>query len=509
LCFSSLRLMEDSVTTSEIDSFEILPDEEISLPDSTIEGSSFIILNEDAEDDEEEKEEEKSVFQGIRPKWVRDESSSICTHCSSPFTFFRRRHHCRFCGGLFCNDCCHVQAAFPVWFGYETPQRVCEVCLPLLFNKRQEEREKTMEISIIRSNSGPDLVASGFHTSKEEILSLPLRFLHPLCKFAFWFSGMYEGGSFDRTYINAAACMNIPLFVGDPVKSIVKRSIPVPKKWPSYDDEEWETHSIHNLADNQLVKMPLYIFTPEGNEKSLPILVWYHGGGFCLGSAENMVYQTICRSLAKRANCIVVSVEYRLAPEYKFPTQVEDAYAALRWVHENAESFGGDPSNIAVGGDSAGGSLSAVVSILARDREFPVNLKHQLLVYPCITDPLTNDIESHVKYAEGPVLSRTVCEWFMNQVFDNVEEGLKHPFASPLHLESHHDLPPATIINALHDPLCDHGKLYADKLKEAGVPATRSVYCKSLHGFFGSNIGESKEAVAESATALKKAFNHN
>jgi len=97
----------------------------------------------------------------------------------------------------------------------------------------------------------------------------------------------------------------------------------------------------------------------------------------------------------------------------------------------------------------------------------------------------------------------------MNQVFDNVEEGLKHPFASPLHLESHHDLPPATIINALHDPLCDHGKLYADKLKEAGVPATRSVYCKSLHGFFGSNIGESKEAVAESATALKKAFNHN
>merc|ERR1712000_303405 len=190
---------------------------------------------------------EKSVFQGIRPKWVRDESSSICTHCSSPFTFFRRRHHCRFCGGLFCNDCCHVQAAFPVWFGYEAPQRVCEVCLPLLFNKRQEEREKTMEISIIRSNSGPDLVASGFHTSKEEILSLPLRFLHPLCKFAFWFSGMCEGGSFDRTWVNAAACMNIPLFVGDPVKSIVKRSIPVPKKWPSYDDEEWETHSIHNL----------------------------------------------------------------------------------------------------------------------------------------------------------------------------------------------------------------------------------------------------------------------
>ena len=94
----------------------------------------------------------------------------------------------------------------------------------------------------------------------------------------------------------------------------------------------------------------------------------------------------------------------------------------------------------------------------------------------------------------------------MRQVFDDVEEGLKHPFASPLHVESHHNLPPATIINALHDPLCDHGGLYVKKLRDAGVSATRSVYRKSLHGFFGSSIGESKEAVAEAASALKKAF---
>jgi len=221
-----------------------------------------------------------------------------------------------------------------------------------------------------------------------------------------------------------------------------------------------------------------------------------------------MVYQTICRSLAHRTHCIVVSVEYRLAPEFKFPTQVEDAYSALKWVHTNAKSFGGDPERIAVGGDSAGGSLSAVCSILARERKFPVPLLHQLLVYPCITNPLTDDLESHVKYIDGPVLSRTVCDWFMRQVFDDIEEGLKHPFASPLHIESHHGLPPATIINAKHDPLCDHGKLYAEKLRKDGVPVTRSVYRKSLHGFFGSSIGESTEALVEASSALRNAFSN-
>ena len=133
-------------------------------------------------------------------------------------------------------------------------------------------------------------------------------------------------------------------------------------------------------------------------------------------------------------------------------------------------------------------------------------MSHQLLIYPCITNPLTDDLNSHVKYKNGPVLSRAVCDWFMNQVFDNIEVDIEHTIASPLSLESHHNLPPATIINALHDPLCDHGKLYAQKLRKDGVNVTRTVYRKSLHGFFGSGIGESTEAIVEASNALKNSF---
>lgn len=133
--------------------------------------------------------------------------------------------------------------------------------------------------------------------------------------------------------------MNLP-FIGDPVKSIIRTMVPVPKQWPSYGDDSWETYSVSNIEEPEMSEIPVFIFTPlTTSTRPLPVLIWFHGGGFCLGSAENMVYQTICRSLAHRTHCIVVSVEYRLAPEFKFPTQVEDAFAALKWVHEKALAF--------------------------------------------------------------------------------------------------------------------------------------------------------------------------
>jgi len=329
-------------------------------------------------------------------------------------------HHCRFCGKLFCDKCSTVRASYPVWFGYDSPQRVCEGCIPYLFNHRQQqkpdqvsagsnspilERKGSKEITFGRSPSSPSIDRHGFHTSGgNEGISLPLRFLHPFCTFAFWVCGMYEGGNFDRTLLSAAASIQVP-FTADPIKSVERSEVTVPILWPYTEGTVGPPPDLlATLPESEKQTIPVLIFTPHTGSAPLPVLVWYHGGGFCLGSADNMVYQNICRALANRVGCIVVSVEYRLAPEFKFPTQVEDAWAALHWVYENIEQYGGDKERIAVGGDSAGGSISAVLSILCRERGFPILLRHQLLVYPCITSPLTDDIPSHMKYLDGPVV---------------------------------------------------------------------------------------------------------
>jgi len=289
--------------------------------DEQIMGDFEILSDEDANSSDDD-EEVQSKFGGIRPTWQPDSSTTVCVRCELPFSFFRRRHHCRFCGQIFCRDCCHVRASYPTWFGYNEPQRVCELCIPELFDKRQQKKPTDVPsdvatISIVRANSNPKISKHGFETAGEEVLSFPLRFMHPLCRFAFWFSGMYEGGAFNRTFLNTAANMNLP-FVGDPVKSIERREVLVPKQWPPYGEKVWDNFSVSELDQTQQMNIPVFIFTPLTTTTApLPVLVWYHGGGFCLGSAENMVYQTICRSLAHRTHCIVVSVEYRLAPEYK------------------------------------------------------------------------------------------------------------------------------------------------------------------------------------------------
>eukprot|EP01094_Clydonella_sp_ATCC50884_P024675 TRINITY_DN6259_c1_g1_i2.p1 TRINITY_DN6259_c1_g1~~TRINITY_DN6259_c1_g1_i2.p1 ORF type:complete len:243 (+),score=76.12 TRINITY_DN6259_c1_g1_i2:60-731(+) len=174
--------------------------------------------------------------------------------------------------------------------------------------------------------------------------------------------------------------------------------------------------------EGETIDVPLIVYEPEveGSARPLPVLVWYHGGGFCIGSIEDQMYRNICRRLANMAACIVVAVEYRLAPEWKFPTQIEDAYTALLWIHEHSGKEGplenADPTRIAVGGDSAGGSLTAAMCVLCLDRGGP-KLKHQLLIYPCLTNPLNDDIPSHRTYRNGPVLRREVMWWFMTQLF--------------------------------------------------------------------------------------------
>jgi acetyl esterase len=233
------------------------------------------------------------------------------------------------------------------------------------------------------------------------------------------------------------------------------------------------------------------------------VLVWYHGGGWVLGDLETA--DASCRELAVRAGCLVVSVEYRLAPEHPFPAGVDDAWEALGWVAEHAAELGGDPARLAVGGDSAGGTLAAVVTHRARDRGGPP-IAFQLLVYP-VTD-LRLGHPSVEDNADGYVLTRDSMLWFRSHYVGANEADVLNPLASPLLAEDHSGLPPALIITAGYDPLRDEGEAYGRKLEEAGVPVTVHRYEGQIHGFFAmvALLDGAKEALDEAAEALRDAL---
>jgi acetyl esterase len=251
-------------------------------------------------------------------------------------------------------------------------------------------------------------------------------------------------------------------------------------------------------------EIPVRIFTPEG-EAPHPVLMYFHGGGWVIGGLDT--HDVPCRDLANRAGCMVVSVDYRLAPEHKFPAAPEDCYAATRWVAENAASLGADPDRLAVGGDSAGGNLAAVVALMARDRSGP-GIVHQLLVYP-VTD-VGQDTLSYRDNAEGYFLSAADMAWFWNHYLDTRADG-ENPYASPLRAESHRGLPPAHVVTAELDPLRDEGEQYATRLQEAGVEVQLTRYDGMIHGFFGLGaiLDQGKVAVAEAASLLRRRFAEN
>jgi len=248
----------------------------------------------------------------------------------------------------------------------------------------------------------------------------------------------------------------------------------------------------------------LRIYQPRELKTSekLPVLMWFHGGGFVIGSLDT--HDSVCRMLANQADCIVVSVDYRLAPEAKFPAAIEDCQAALKWVALHAVEFGGDANCIAVGGDSAGANLATVMAILARDAAHP-KLVFQLLVYPCVApEPET---ASHHKFKEGYVLSRNSITWFYRQYLRTGKDVNDFRFA-PLMMDDLSGLPPTLIIVAGYDPLRDEGIEYAKKLIEAGNRVRLSNYEGMVHGFFlmGGAVDAAKRAVAESAAAMREAF---
>lgn len=248
-------------------------------------------------------------------------------------------------------------------------------------------------------------------------------------------------------------------------------------------------------------ELPIRIYTPKG-EAPFPALIFYHGGGWVLGSIES--HDAICRELANMASCIVISVEYRLAPEHKFPSAVDDAYESLEWVASHADELGIDASKMAVGGDSAGGNLATVACLISKERSGP-KVVHQFLLYPS-TGPAA-DYPSMTENAEGYLLTKDMMSWFQKHYIENPEDQT-NPYLSPILSENLEDLPPATILTAQFDPLRDVGIAYAEKLKEHGVAVYHRNYDDLIHGFanFTSFVPEAREAVAEGAEQLKKAF---
>jgi acetyl esterase len=224
------------------------------------------------------------------------------------------------------------------------------------------------------------------------------------------------------------------------------------------------------------LELPVRVYHPEADGPH-PVVVYFHGGGFVLGTLDS--HDPVCRGLASEADCVVVSVAYRLAPEHPFPAAVEDAYAATEWVADNAGEVGGDPDRLAVAGDSAGGNLAAAVSLAARDRDGP-DIAHQGLVYP-VVDHRETDYDSEAENASGYFLEREGMEWFDDRYVDSWVDRA-NPYLSPIAAASHSDLPPAAVVTCGFDPLRDEGLAYVDRLEEAGVPVMHRHYDDLIHG---------------------------
>lgn len=262
---------------------------------------------------------------------------------------------------------------------------------------------------------------------------------------------------------------------------------------------------VTHIEDRQIAgpggQIPLRIYSPflEGTH---PVLVYYHGGGWVIGNIES--HDSLCRQLANQSQCIVISVDYRLAPEHKFPAAVEDAYAAVQWVANHAEEIHVDAHRIAVGGDSAGGNLAAVVCLMAKKESSP-SIAFQLLIYPATG--MSSDTNSHKENGEGYFLTKDLMTWFTSCYIQSVED-LDNPYVAPLKAQDFSGLPPAFVLTGEFDPLRDEGEAYAEKLRNAGVCVESKRYEGMIHGFICMDgfLEKGKQAIADSAHALQNAF---
>jgi acetyl esterase len=248
--------------------------------------------------------------------------------------------------------------------------------------------------------------------------------------------------------------------------------------------------------------LPVRIYTPNGTGP-FPLMVFFHGSGFVVCNLDT--HDGTCRNLCNAAGCVVVSVDYRLAPENKFPAGPDDCYAATKWAHAHARELNADPSHIVIAGDSAGGNLVAVVALMVRDKGGPA-LCGQLMIYP-VTDYYTPGHPSYVENAEGYGLSAAGMRWFWGHYLTSATEA-DNPYVSPLRATNLRGLPPALIITAEYDVLRDEGERYGKRLAEAGVPTKVTRYDGMHHGFFQMYgiVEQAKTALNEAAAWLKQRF---
>jgi acetyl esterase len=276
---------------------------------------------------------------------------------------------------------------------------------------------------------------------------------------------------------------------------------PPPEMLPDLRIEE------RTVGYGDLTDVPVRIYWPPiAAHDNLPVVVFYHGGGWCLGDLET--HEAVARAHAVETEAIVVSVDYRLAPEHPFPAGIDDSWAALRWVGEHAAELGGDPNRIAVAGDSAGGNISAVMTQLARDNGGPP-LVFQLLWYPSLTADLS--LPSYTENADAPMLDHDVIEAFVSWYVPDMD--ISDPTALPSTLAPANatdlsGLPPAFIGTAEHDPVRDDGARYAELLRAAGVPVELSNEPTMAHGYasFALVVPAAAEATNRGLAALKKAL---
>lgn len=246
-------------------------------------------------------------------------------------------------------------------------------------------------------------------------------------------------------------------------------------------------------------KLAVRVHRPS-TEPGLPVLLYLYGGGWTLGCLDTA--DGVARALANAAGCAVVTVEYRLAPEHPFPAALHDCLAALRWLHDEAGALGLDPARVAVGGDSAGGNLTAALTLLWREASGPP-LRHQLLVYPN-----TEYRPAQAAGGEDPLLfNRRSVDWYWSHYLAEPEDGYD-PLASPLLAADLSGLPPATVVTAEYDPLCEEGERYAARLRDAGVPVELHRFAGMAHGFFTmtGTLDDARAAQRLAADRLRDAF---